>query len=199
MGQHFIHHLNPTGTAGFVLSNGSMSVGGKEGKIRQKIVENDLIDCMVALPPQLFYNTGIQACLWFLSRDKTNDKFHDRKDEILFIDARNMGYMADRTHRELSDEDIQQITQVYHSWRGNGEEYEDVRGFCTSVSKNDVKKHDYILTPGRYVGFAKEEEDPEEFEEKLQKLTSKLNEQFKKSDELKKDIKANLKELGYEF
>lgn len=197
--QHFIHHLSPTGIAGFVLANGSMSAGGREGKIREKIVKADLVDCMVALPSQLFYNTGIPACLWFLSRDKNNNRFRNRKDEILFIDARKMGYMADRTHRELTDEDVQEITEIYHSWRGEGGKYEDVRGFCKSVTVDDVKKHDYILTPGRYVGFAEEEEDPEEFEEKMQKLTKELSEQFRKSEELEAEIKANLKELGYEL
>ncbi|MEN6553880.1 MAG: class I SAM-dependent DNA methyltransferase [Methanobacterium sp.] len=197
--QHFIHHLSPTGIAGFVLANGSMSAGGQEGKIREKIVKADLVDCMVALPSQLFYNTGIPACLWFLSRDKTNNRFRNREGEILFIDARKMGHMADRTHRELTDEDVQQIAQVYHSWRGEGGKYEDVRGFCKSVKLDDVKKHDYILTPGRYVGFVEEEEDPVEFEEKMHKLTVELAEQFKKSVELEQEIKANLKGLGYEL
>lgn len=197
--QHFIHHLAPTGIAGFVLANGSMSAGGQEGKIREKIVKEDLIDCMVALPSQLFYNTGIPACLWFISRDKSNGNFRNREGEILFIDARKMGQMEDRTHRVLDDEDIQRIAQAYHSWRGEGGEYEDIRGFCKSVSQDEIKKHDYILTPGRYVGFAEEEEDPEEFEEKMQKLTKELSEQFRKSEELEKEIKANLKELGYEL
>lgn len=154
---------------------------------------------MVSLPSQLFYNTGIPACLWFVTRDKTNNKFRNRKDEILFIDARNIGHMADRTHREFNDEDVQSIAQVYHNWRGEGREYEDVRGFCKSVHLDEVKKHDYILTPGRYVGFAEEEEDPEEFEEKMQKLSQKLSEEFKKSDELEEQIKENLKGLGYEL
>lgn len=197
--QHFIHHLAPTGIAGFVLANGSMSAGGQEGKIREKIVKDDLVDCMVALPSQLFYNTGIPACLWFISRDKSNGNFRNRQGEILFIDARKMGQMEDRTHRVLDDEDIQRIAQAYHSWRGEGGEYEDIRGFCKSVSQDEIKKHDYILTPGRYVGFAEEEEDPEEFEEKMQKLTKELSEQFRKSEELEKEIKANLKELGYEL
>jgi type I restriction enzyme M protein len=131
--QHFIYHLAPTGIAGFVLANGSMSAGGQEGKIRENIVKADLVDCMVALPSQLFYNTGIPACLWFVSRNKNNGKFRDRKGEILFIDARNMGQMEDRTHRVLYDEDIQKIAQLYHSWRGEGEEYEDILGFCKSV------------------------------------------------------------------
>ena len=197
--QHFIHHLSPTGIAGFVLANGSMSAGGQEGKIREKIVRADLVDCMVALPSQLFYNTGIPACLWFLSRDKSNSNFRNRQGEILFIDARKMGHMADRTHRELNDEAVQEIAQVYHNWRGEGEEYKDVRGFCKSVNIDDVKKHDYILTPGRYVGFAEQEEDPEEFKEKMRRLTIELSEQFKKSEKLEKEIKFNLKELGYEL
>lgn len=196
--QHFINHLSPTGIAGFVLANGSMSAGGQEGKIREKIVKADLVDCMVALPSQLFYNTGIPACLWFLSRDKTNSNFRNRQGEILFIDARKMGFMVDRTHRELNDEDVKQIAQVYHSWRGEGGEYEDIRGFCKSVNLDEVKKHDYILTPGRYVGFAEEVEDPEKFEEKMRKLTSELSNQFKKSEELEKSIKINLKGLGYD-
>lgn len=196
--QHFIHHLSPTGIAGFVLANGSMSAGGLEGKIREKIVKADLVDCMVALPSQLFYNTGIPACLWFLSRDKSNSTFRNRQGEILFIDARKMGYMADRTHRELTDEDVEQISQIYHSWRGEGGKYEDVRGFCKSVVLDEVKKHDYILTPGRYVGFA-EEEDPIEFEEKMHKMTAELAEQFKKSEDLEREIKTNLKGLGYEL
>ena len=161
--QHFIHHLGPSGVAGFVLANGSMSAGGVEGKIREKIVEDDLVDCMVALPSQLFYNTGIPACLWFLAKDKGNGKFRDRKGEVLFIDARKLGTMADRTHRELNTEDVARIADTYHAWRGEEEagEYEDVRGFCKSVKLEEIKKHDYILTPGRYVGFAEEEEDEE--------------------------------------
>ncbi|NLJ39191.1 MAG: SAM-dependent DNA methyltransferase [Candidatus Atribacteria bacterium] len=197
--QHFIHHLSPTGIAGFVLANGSMSAGGQEGKIRENIVKDDLVDCMVALPSQLFYNTGIPACLWFISRDKSNGNFRDRKGEILFIDARNMGQMEDRTHRVLYDEDIQKIAQLYHSWRGEGGEYEDILGLCKNVSLDEIKKHDYILTPGRYVGFAKEEEDPEEFEEKMRELTTSLATLFKKSDELEEEIKANLKRLGYDL
>jgi len=197
--QHFIHHLAPTGIAGFVLANGSMSVGGVEGKIREKIVEADLVDCMVALPSQLFYNTGIPACLWFLSRNKTNGNFRDRKGELLFIDARNLGVMADRTHRELEEEDLTRIADIYHAWRGEGKEYEDIRGFCKSISLEDVKEHEYILTPGRYVGLAEEEEDLEQFEDKMKRLTSELKEQFDNSTELENRIKNNLGGLGYEF
>lgn len=197
--QHFIHHLNPTGIAGFVLANGSMSAGGVEGKIRQKIVEEDRVDCMVALPSQLFYNTGIPACLWFVTRDKKNHKFRDRTNEILFIDARKMGVMVDRTHRELTDEDIKKISDTYHAWKGKGDTYEDIRGFCKATSKNEIKKQDYILTPGRYVGVEIVEEDDEVFEEKMQKLTFDLAEQFKESERLEKEIKANLGGIGYEF
>ena len=199
--QHFIYHLGSSGVAGFVLANGSMSAGGVEGKIRQKIVEDDLVDCMVSLPSQLFYNTGIPACLWFLSRDKGNGNFRNRKGEVLFIDAHNLGVMADRTHRELTDEDVAQIANTYHVWRGEEEagDYEDIRGFCKSVKKDEIKKHDYILTPGRYVGFAEEKEDPEEFEEKMKRLTSELAKQFKESDRLEDQIKANLWRIGYEL
>lgn len=197
--QNFIHHLNPTGIAGFVLANGSMSAGGVESKIRQKIVEEDLVDCMVALPSQLFYNTGIPACLWFVTRDKKNHKFRDRNNEVLFIDARKMGVMIDKTHRELTDEDIQKISDTYHAWRGEGGTYGDVRGFCKAVSKDEIKKYGYILTPGRYVGFEIIEDDDEVFNEKMQKLTSELAEQFKESERLEKEIKKNLGGLGYEF
>lgn len=197
--QNFIHHLNPAGIGGFVLANGSMSAGGQEGKIREKIVENDLVDCMVALPSQLFYNTGIPACLWFVTRDKTNHEFKDRSGEVLFIDARKMGEMIDRTHRELNDEDIAKIANTYHAWRGEGGEYEDVRGFCKSVTIDEVRKHGHILTPGRYVGVEIGEEDDEVFEEKMKRLTAELGEQFKESKKLEKDIKENLKMIGYEI
>ncbi len=156
--QNFIYHLAPTGIAGFVLANGSMSGSGVEGKIREKIVDADLVDCMVALPSQLFYNTAIPACLWFVSRDKTNGRFRDRSGEVLFIDAREMGLMADRTHRELEDKDVARIADTYHAWRGEGGEYEDIKGFSKSVKLDEVKKHEYILTPGRYVGFPQENE-----------------------------------------
>ena len=158
--QHFIHHLSPTGIAGFVLANGSMSAGGQEGKIREKIVKSELVDCMVALPSQLFYNTGIPACLWFLSRDKTNSNFRNRQGEILFIDARKMGHMADRTHRELNDEDVQQIAQVYHSWRGEGGEYEDVRGFCKSVPLDDVKNMTTSSHPDDMLALQRKKKTP---------------------------------------
>lgn len=197
--QHFISHLSPTGIAGFVLANGSMSAGGAEGKIRSRIVEDDLVDCMVALPSQLFYNTGIPACLWFVTRDKKNHSFRDRSGQILFIDARKLGVMADRTHRELTYDDVQKIAGTYHAWRGEGGDYEDVRGFCKSVDLSEVKKHGNILTPGRYVGIEIEEEDPEVFDEKMKRLTSELREEFEESKKLEKEISNNLKMIGYDI
>lgn len=197
--QHFIHHLSPTGTAGFVLANGSMSSNTSgEGEIRKSIIEADIVDCMVALPSQLFYNTMIPVCLWFIARDKKNHKYRDRRGEIIFIDARNMGAMIDRRHRELTGNDITKISDTYHTWRAKGKKYKDEAGFCKSTKLGEIKKHGYILTPGRYVGTAEVEEDDEAFEEKMKRLTAELSEQFKKSIELEKEIKKNLKGLGYE-
>lgn len=196
--QHFVHHLSPVGVAGFVLANGSMSSNtGGEGEIRKNLVEADLVDCMVALPSQLFYNTMIPACLWFIGRDKKNHKFRDRRGEFLFIDARNMGVMIDRRHRDLTDEEITKIAATYHAWRGEGGRYKDVPGFCKAASLEDIRKHGHILTPGRYVGAETLEEDPEVFEEKMKRLTSELSDQFKKSEELEVEIKKNLKGIGY--
>ncbi len=196
--QHFIYHLSPTGTAGFVLANGSMSSNTSgEGDIRKSMIEADLVDCMVALPSQLFYNTMIPACLWFIARDKKNSKFRDRRGQILFIDARNMGVMIDRRHRELTDEDIAKITGTYHAWRAKGAKYKDVAGFCKSAKLDEIKKHGFILTPGRYVGTEVIEEDDEAFEERMKRLTGELSEQFKKSDKMETEIKQNLKRLGY--
>ena len=196
--QHFIHHLSPTGTAGFVLANGSLSSNTSgEGEIRKNILEADLVDCIVALPSQLFYNTMIPACLWFVTRDKKDNKFRDRRRRVLFIDARNMGTMIDRRHRELSDEDIKKISSTYHAWRGEGGKYADIKGFCKEADLEEIAKNGYILTPGRYVGAEEIEEDKEEFEEKMKKLTNELSEQFKKSKELEEEIKKNLKAVGY--
>ncbi|AKB27761.1 Type I restriction-modification system, DNA-methyltransferase subunit M [Methanosarcina siciliae T4/M] len=201
--QHYIHHLSPTGIAGFVLANGSMSSNTSgEGEIRKNIIEADLVDCMIALPGQLFYNTAIPACLWFLARNKQNSGFRDRRGEVLFIDARNMGVLRDRTHRELTDEEVRKIADTYHAWRGENFEsgkYEDIAGFCKAATLEEIKKHDYILTPGRYVGFEETEDDDEEFEEKMERLTAELSEQFRKSEELEKKIKENLSGLGYEL
>ena len=198
--QHFIHHLSPSGVAGFVLSNGSMSSNtSNEGEIRQNIVESDLIDCMVALPNQLFYNTMIPACLWFVSRDKKNHKFRDRRGEVLFIDARNLGKLIDRRHKELDGEDIKKISEVYHAWRGEikNKKYEDLSGFCKSVKLKEIKKQGWVLTPGRYVGTKEEEEDSEEFEKKMKRLVSELAKQVDLGRKLDEENKTNLESIGY--
>ncbi len=191
--QHFIHHLSPTGIAGFVLSNGSMSSNTSgEGEIRKNIIEADLVDCMVALPGQLFYNVQIPCCLWFIARDKKNHKFRDRRGEVLFIDARKMGYMVDRKHRELTDEEVRKIASIYHAWRGEGGKYEDVSGLCKAVKLDEIRKHGHILTPGRYVGAEEVEEDGEPFEGKMKRLKVELTGQFKRSRELEEEIGKNL-------
>jgi len=216
--QHFIHHLAPAngrggGIAGFVMANGSLSSGsGGEGEIRKNIIEADLVDCIVAMPPQLFLTTGIPVCLWFVSRDKTGKKLRpagrDRRGETLFIDARQMGAMETRTLRVLSgrdehplppDSDIGVIARTYHAWRGepNAGDYEDVPGFCKSATIEDIKKHGYVLTPGRYVGAAEVKDDGEPFEEKMQRLTAELQECFAEGDRLQTRIKANLEGFGY--
>jgi len=199
--QHFIHHLAPTGLAGFVLANGSMSsTQSGEGEIRKNIVEADLVDCMVALPGQLFYSTQIPVCLWFIARDKRDRRFRDRRGETLFIDARKMGRMVDRVHRELTEEDIRKIADTYHAWRGDKDctkKYKDVPGFCRSATIEDIRKHNYVLTPGRYVGTAREEEDDEPFDQKMARLTAQLREQMKQAAKLDKVIWANLEDIGY--
>jgi type I restriction enzyme M protein len=154
---------------------------------------------MVALPSQLFYNTMISACLWFIAREKKNHKFRDRRGEYLFIDARKMGEMIDRRHRELTDEDIKKIASTYHAWRGEGGKYVDILGFCKVVRVEEIKKHEHILTPGRYVGAEEEEEDGEAFEEKMKRLTSELVNLMKEGEKLDKDIKKNLGSIGYGF
>jgi type I restriction enzyme M protein len=198
--QHIVHHLAPAGVAGFVLANGSMSSNQSgEGEIRKSLIEADLVDCMVALPGQLFYSTQIPACLWFLARDRKNGKFRDRRGHVLFIDARKLGPLVDRTHRELTDEDIARIAGTYHAWRGEKEagEYTDVPGFCKSASLEEVRKHGHVLTPGRYVGAEAQEDDGEPFEEKMHRLTETLREQQAEAAKLDAAIAANLKELGY--
>jgi type I restriction enzyme M protein len=198
--QHFIYHLAPTGLAGFVLANGSMSSNQSgEGEIRKNIIEADLVDCMVALPGQLFYSTQIPVCLWFLARDKRNGRFRDRRGETLFIDARKLGTMIDRTHRELTEADIQQIAGTYHAWRGDKDagEYQDIPGFCKSATLDDIRKHGHVLTPGRYVGAEVQQDDGEPFAEKMQRLVATLREQQAEAAKLDAMIAANLKELGY--
>ncbi len=203
--QHFLHHLAPAGLAGFVLANGSMSSQQSgEGEIRKAIVEADLVDCMVALPGQLFYSTQIPVCLWFLSRDKKNGlggrgkKMRNRKGETLFVDARKLGTMIDRVHREFTDADIERIADTYHRWRGDGAgKYEDVPGFCKSATTEEIEANHFVLTPGRYVGAEEVEDDDEPFEEKMARLVTKLDEQFKEGAKLEKAIRQNLRGLGY--
>lgn len=198
--QHFIHHLAPTGLAGFVLANGSMSSNQSgEGEIRKAVIEADLVDCMVALPGQLFYSTQIPVCLWFLARNKKSGRFRDRRGETLFIDARKLGTMADRVHRELTDADLAKIAGTYHAWRGDKDagEYADVPGFCKRVTLEDIRKHGHVLTPGRYVGAEAVEDDGEQFAEKMMRLAATLCVQQAEAAKLDAAIAANLKELGY--
>ena len=198
--QHFIHHLAPTGLAGFVLANGSMSSNQSgEGEIRKNIIEADLVDCMVALPGQLFYSTQIPVCLWFIAREKKNGRFRERRGQTLFIDARKLGTMIDRVHRELTEEDIHKIADTYHAWRGDqfAGDYEDTPGFCRSATLEDIRHHGHILTPGRYVGAAKVEDDGEPFEEKMARLTAALREQSTQAEKLDQIIWANLEDIGY--
>lgn len=199
--QHIYHHLAPNGTAGVVLANGSMSSNQSgEGEIRKAMLEADVVDCMVALPGQLFYSTQIPACLWFLARNKNPGKgLRDRRGEVLFIDARKLGVLVDRTRRELTDEDVQKIADTYHAWRGEkgADEYADVAGFCKSASMDDIRKHGHVLTPGRYVGAEEQEDDGEPFEEKMVRLAALWREQRVEAVRLDAAIEANLMELGY--
>ncbi len=220
--QHFIHHLAPQGMAGFVLANGSMSSNQSgEGDIRRALIEADLVDCMVALPGQLFYSTQIPVCLWFLTRSKgartllsasgEKEFIRARKRETLFIDARKMGTLIDRVHRELTEDDIEKIVSTYHNWRHNEElrakegkkagrmyeclEYTDVLGFCKSATTAEIAAHGYVLTPGRYVGAEEVEDDGDPFEEKMPRLVAELHAQFAESAKLEQAIKVNLKSL----
>ncbi len=198
--QHMIHHLAPTGLAGFVLANGSMSSNTSgEGEIRKSIIEADLVDCMVALPGQFFYSTQIPACLWFIARDKKNRRFRDRRGEVLFLDARKLGSMVDRTHRELTGDDIGRIANTYHAWRGEKDagKYEDVLGFCKGATLEEIRKNVHVLTPGRYVGAEAPEEDGEPFEEKMKRLTAAFQQQQAEAAKLDAAIAANLAQLGY--
>ena len=206
--QHMIHHLAPDGRAGFLLANGSMSsTFSGEGEIRKAIVEADLVDCM-------FYTTQIPVCLWFLDRNKTSEDERDRRGETLFIDARQMGALVDRTHRELSEANLEKISGTYHAWRmgespDRGESprsipdgdlirpYEDEPGFCKSASLDEIRSHDYVMTPGRYVGLGELDEDDEPFDEKMGRLTGQLASQMAESDRLNTDIKINLERLGF--
>jgi type I restriction enzyme M protein len=195
---HMLYHLAPRGVMATVLSNGSLSSNNSgEGDIRKNLVENDLVECIVALPKQLFYNTGIPACIWFLRREKSN---HSR--EVLFIDASEMGYMKDRVHRDLADEDIDLITNTYHNWRnsppseGLGEVYHNIKGFCKSATIEEIEKHNHVLTPGRYVGIEAVEDDGISFETKMEALTSTLKQQMDKEAQLNNEIAMQLAKIG---
>lgn len=194
-----ISKLAPAGTAGFVLANGSMSSNtGGEDEIRKNLIENDLVECIVTLPGQLFYSTQIPVCLWFVSKNKEKTGKRERNNKILFIDARNLGFMADRIHKEFSDEDIKKIADTFHAWRGtNEQEYMDELGFCKEPTVEEVRNNDHILTPGRYVGLAEQEDDGEPFEEKMACLTRELSEQFAKLKELEEQIRKALGSIGY--
>ena len=210
--QHFIHHLSKQGMAGFVLANGSMSSNQSgEGEIRKALIDADLVDCMVALPGQLFYSTQIPVCLWFIAKNKGFDAkrgFRDRRKQTLFIDARKLGSLIDRVHRELTDADLQKIVGTYHAWRGDQSSvrpepveghspYADIPGFCKSTTTAQIAAHGHVLTPGRYVGAEEVEDDGEPFEEKMPRLVAELGAQFAESAKLERVIKANLKGLGY--
>jgi type I restriction enzyme M protein len=202
--QHMLYHLAPNGSLGLLLANGSMSSNTSgEGTIRKALIDNDLVEAMIALPGQLFTNTQIPACIWFLTKNKnarTNAagrKLRDRRGEVLFIDARNLGYMKDRVLRDFTPDDLNQVTELYHHWQ-MGENYQDQAGFCASVGLEQLQNHDYVLTPGRYVGAADVEDDGEAFAEKMARLTAQLKTQFVESDKLEAEIKKNLAGLGYE-
>ncbi len=196
--EHMAYHLAPAGIAGFVLANGSMtSAQSGEDDIRKAVIEADLLDCMIALPPQLFYGTTIPACLWFLTKSKKNGKFRERLGKTLFIDARKMGVLVDRVHRDLTAQEVAQIARTYHAWRGekNAGKYEDVPGFCKSASLDEIKEHRYVITPGRYVGSEEAEDDGEPFQEKLKRLVTKLEEQFREGRSLDQSIQQKLKDI----
>lgn len=198
--QHMLYHLAPNGSMALLLANGSMSSNtNSEGEIRRALIEKDLVECMVALPGQLFTNTQIPACIWLLTRNKkARGSLADRSGKVLFIDARNLGYMKDRVLRDFKSEDIQKISGIFHAWQ-QGKGYQDKAGLCMSASLDDIKKHDCVLTPGRYVGAADEEEDGEPFTEKMTRLTAQLKGQFAQSAELEERIRKNLAGLGYEL
>lgn len=202
--QHFVHHLSPKGTAGFVLANGSLSSkSGGEGDIRRRLVEADLVDCIVAMPDRLFFNTGIPVSLWFISKDRQGNGHRERRGEVLFIDARKLGRMETRRLRVLDDHDIAKVANTYHYWRNRPsasrtdltEAYEDIPGFCKAASMKEIRSHDYVLTPGRYVGTEEAEVCDEPFEEKIERLTTDLYAEFVKGNRLEREIQTRLEGL----
>ena len=196
--QHMIWHLSPKGIMALVLANGSLSSNSSnEGQIRENIIKADLVDCIVALPKQLFYNTGIPACLWFLSRKKSGNGDRKRAGEILFIDASEVGHMADKTHREFSEDDMAKVAGTYHEWRKRDGKYKDIKGFCKSADIEEITKHNFVLTPGRYVGIQDEIDDGIPFADKIAGLTTKLVEQMAEEKKLDEEIKKQLKNVGF--
>ena len=202
--QHMLYHTAPNGSLGLLLANGSMSSStNNEGAIRRSLIENDLVECMVALPGQLFTNTQIPACIWFLTKNKqartsaAGRELADRRGKVLFIDARNLGYMKDRVLRDFTQDDLNTVTDTFHNWQTDTD-YEDQAGFCKSAELAVLEKHDFVLTPGRYVGAAPEEDDGEPFAEKMARLTGQLKGQFEESARLEVEIRENLKGLGYD-
>jgi len=197
---HMIYHLSPKGVMACVLANGSLSSQtNNEGEIRKSLVVNDLVDCIVALPKQLFYNTGIPACIWFISRKRAGNGDRKRTGEILFIDASEIGFMADRTHREFTEKDVAKVSETYHEWRKQNGKYEDIKGFCKSANLEEIAKHNFVLTPGRYAGIKDEEDDGIPFEEKMAELTKALAQQMAREKVLDDEIKKQLKNIGYDL
>lgn len=199
--QHILYHLAPNGTAGIVLANGSLSSNtSNEGEIRKNLLESDMVDAIVALPDRLFYSVSIPVSLWILNKNKKNNpKFRSRKSEVLFVDARRLGHMVDRRHREFTDEDIEQITSTYHNWRNKDGQYENIQGFSKATSLDEIREHEYVLTPGRYVGIEEVEDDGIPFEVKMEDMTAELAELFAKSSYLEEEIRKNLGGVGFEF
>jgi len=191
--QHFIYHLSPKGTAGFVLANGALSSQQSgEGEIRRKIVEADLVDCIVAMPNKLFYNVQIPVTLWFVSKDRHGNGHRERRNEVLFIDARKLGTLESRRLRVLTDDDIAKIAGAYHAWRNHDGGYEDIPGFAKAASLDEIKQHNFVLTPGRYVGTEEAEADDEPIEEKIERLTAELLDEFERGRELEHEIRSHL-------
>jgi type I restriction enzyme M protein len=194
--QHFIHHLSPRGTAGFVLANGSLSSkSGGEGDIRRKLVEADLVDCIVAMPDKLFFNTGIAVSLWFVSKDRHGNGHRERRGEVLFIDARRLGTLETRRLRVLADSDIARVAETYHSWRNHDGVYDDVPGFAKAAHLDDIKQHDFVLTPGRYVGAEEAEADDEPIDDRITRLTTELFAEFDRGHQLEVLVRTRLKGL----
>lgn len=197
--QHFAHHLAPNGLAGFVMPNGALAVSGKEGLLRKKLIEEDLVEVIISCPSKLFYNVALPVSLWFLAKNKNGDRFRSRSGETLFIDARDVFEQISRKQVVFSPEHIEKISNTVRAWRGEKDagKYEDVSGFCNSASLEEIKKYGYVLTPGRYVGLADVEDDGISFEEKMEKLSSELRNAFAKGRDLEEEIEKNLKELGF--